>query len=107
MFIEELWNDMPKKIELLKKFNFLVRELNETDIITREEIFGVCKTIIAKLTDYFFKIIDLGTTSFGKESLFTQQKENYPLINILGQYILILMSILPIVVEFLKFLKNT
>ena len=45
---------------------------------------GVCKKIITKLTDYFFTIIDLGTASFGNESLFTQQKENYPLIKCFG-----------------------
>ena len=48
------------------------------------------------MTDYFFTIIDLGTASFVNESSFTQQKDNAPLIKKLGQYILILMSILPI-----------
>ena len=32
------------------------------------------------MTDYFFTIFDLGTASFGNESLFTQQKENYSLL---------------------------
>ena len=43
-------------------------------------MFGVCKKFIAKLTDYLFTIIDLGTASFGNESSFTQQKENATLI---------------------------
>ena len=46
--------------------------------------YGVCKTFITKLTDYFFAIIDLGTTSFGNEPLFTQQIENCRLIKCFG-----------------------
>ena len=53
-----------------------MRALIKPDTSPREEIFG--------LTDYFFTIIDLGTASFGKESLFTQQKENSPLIKCFG-----------------------
>ena len=30
--------------------------------------------------DYFFMILDLGTASFGNEYLFTELKENAPLI---------------------------
>ena len=37
--------------------------------------YGVCKKFITKLTDYFFAIIDLGTTSFGNKPLFTQQSK--------------------------------
>ena len=73
-----------KNIELLKKLQFLVRSLNKSDISPREEIFGVCKKYIAKLTDYLFEIIDLGTASFVKESSFTQQKYNYQLIKMFG-----------------------
>ena len=83
-----------------------MRSLNKPDMSPREEIFGVCKKVISKLIDYFFVIIYLGTVSLGNESTFTQQKENSPLIKKLGQCILILMSILPIVVEFLKFSKK-
>ena len=36
------------------------------------------------MTDYFFTIIDLGTASFENEPLFTQQKENLPLIKCFG-----------------------
>ena len=36
------------------------------------------------MPDYFFKIINLGTVSFGNESLFTQQKDNSPLIKYFG-----------------------
>ena len=36
------------------------------------------------MTDYFFAIIYLGTTSFGNEPLFTQQKENCGLIKCFG-----------------------
>ena len=43
------------------------------------------KTFITKLIDYFFTIIDSITSSFGNESLFTQQKENAPLIKHCGQ----------------------
>ena len=51
-------------------------------------------------------ILDLGAASFGNGYLFTELKGNSPLIKKLGQCILILMSILPIVVEYLKCLKN-
>ena len=44
----------------------------------------ILQKIITKLTDYFFAIIDLGTASFGNESLFTQQKENSLLIKCFG-----------------------
>ena len=46
--------------------------------------YGVCKKFITKLTDYFFAIIYLGTTSFGNEPLFTQQKEKSRLIQCFG-----------------------
>ena len=63
--IRELWHYMSKTIELLKEFHFLVRVLNKPDKSRREEIFGVCKIFVRKLMDYFFILIDLGTTSFG------------------------------------------
>ena len=47
-------------------------------------MFGVCKKFLTKLTDYFFTIVNLGTASFGNESLFTQQKENSALIEYFG-----------------------
>ena len=43
-------------------------------------MFGVCKKIIRKLTDYFFMVLDLETASFVNGSLFTQLKENTALI---------------------------
>ena len=61
-----------------------MKALNKSDISPREEIFGVFKNFITKLTDYFFTIIDLWTASFGNESLFNQQKENDPLIKHFG-----------------------
>ena len=36
------------------------------------------------MTYYFFAIISLGTASFGNEYLFTQKKDNCPLIKNLG-----------------------
>ena len=79
--LEKCGTTCQKKVELLKKLHFIVRALNKPDISPREEIFGVSKKLITKLTDDFFTIIDLGTASFGNESSFTQQKENSPLIN--------------------------
>ena len=70
--IKELWDEMPRKIVILKKLHALVKALNKNFKVPGEEKFGVCKKIITKLTDYFFAIIDLGTTSFGNEPLFTQ-----------------------------------
>ena len=92
-----------KIIELFNKLHFLVRALNKSDISPKEEIFGVCKNFIKKLTYDFFPVIDLGTAPFENNSSFTQQKENVPLMKDLFQCILILMSILPIVVEFQNF----
>ena len=58
--------------------------LNKLYISPREEIFGVCKKCTTRLKNDFFTIIDLGPASFEHESLFTQQKENSPLIKHLG-----------------------
>ena len=57
-----------------------MKALNKTYKVPREEKYGVCKKFITKLTDYFFTIIDLGTTSFENEPSFTQQKEFFRLI---------------------------
>ena len=65
---------MSVKVEMLEELHFIVRALNKPDTSPREEIFGVCKKIITKLTDYFFPIIDLGAAWFVNESLLTQQK---------------------------------
>ena len=62
--IKELWDDMSRKVDLLKKLHSLVKALNKSYKVTREEKYGVCKKFITKLTDYFFTIIELGTTSF-------------------------------------------
>ena len=75
---------MSKKIELLKELNFLVSALNKPDNSPKEEISGVCKKIIRKLTDYFFVILDLGTTSFVNGSFLTELKENAPLLEYFG-----------------------
>ena len=84
VFIKEMWDDMSRKVYLLKELNSPVMALNKPDKSPREEKYGVCKKIMTKLTDYFFTIIDLGTASFGNESLFTQQKENFPLVKCFG-----------------------
>ena len=61
-----------------------MRALKKPDKISREDIFGVCKTIIRKLTDHSFVILDLGTALFGYGSLFTQLKKNTMLIKYFG-----------------------
>ena len=61
-----------------------MKALNKNFKVPGEETFGVCIKFITKLTDYFFSIIDLGTTSFGNKPLFTQQKEKCRLIQIFG-----------------------
>ena len=61
-----------------------MKALNKIFKVPGEEKFGVCKKFITKLTDYFFAIIDLGTTSLGNEPLFTQQKEKCRLIQFVG-----------------------
>ena len=66
---------MSGKIFILKELHALEKALNKNFKVPGEEKIGVCKKFITKLTDYFFSIIDLGTTSFGNEPLFTQQKE--------------------------------
>ena len=72
---------MSKKIELLKELHFLVRALNKIDKSPEEEIFRVCKNFIENLTDYFFIILDLGTTSFEYGYFYTELNGNDPLIN--------------------------
>ena len=80
----ELWHYMSKKIELLKELHYLVRFFNKPEKNPREEIFGVYKKIIRKLTEYFLIILDLGTASFENGSLFTKLKDNAPLIKHFG-----------------------
>ena len=52
----------------VEEITFSFEGLEKPDLSPIEEIFGVCKTFITKLTDYFFTIIDLGTSSLGNES---------------------------------------
>ena len=75
---------MSRKIVILKELLALVKTLNKNFKVPGEETFGVCIKFITKLTDYFFSMIDLGTTSFGNEPLFTQQKEKRRLIQCFG-----------------------
>ena len=104
--IKELWDEMSRKIDLLKELHILVKALNKHFEVPGETKYGVCKKFITKFTDYFLAINDLGTTSFGNELLFTQHKENCRLINGLVPCSLILMSIHTIVVESLQLLKK-
>ena len=67
--IKKLWYETSRTVYLIKELHSLVRALKKYDTNHREEKNGVCKKIITKLTDYFITIIDLGTTSFGNESL--------------------------------------
>ena len=75
---------MSRKVYILKELHSLVMALNKPDKSPRETKYGVCKEFITKWTDYFSTIIDLGTASFGNESLFTQQKEKILLIKCFG-----------------------
>ena len=61
-----------------------MRALNKIDEKTGDCIFGVCNKLTRKRIDYFFIIIDLGTASFRNMSLFTQLKEDAPLIKKFG-----------------------
>ena len=81
--IKEIWNDMSRNSDLLKKVHSLVKALNKNYISPREGKYGVCKTFKTRLTKYFFTVIGLGTASFENEPLFTQQKKN-PLIACIG-----------------------
>ena len=49
--IKELWDDMSRKVELLKELHSLVKALNKSYKVTREEKYGVCKKFITKLTN--------------------------------------------------------
>ena len=51
--IKELWDDMSIKMKILKELHALVKALNNNFKVPGEETFGVCKTFITKLTDYF------------------------------------------------------
>ena len=74
IFMRKLWKVMSKKIEPLRELHVLVRSLKTIDKRPGEDIVGVCKKIIRKLTDYFFMILDLESASFVNGSLFTQLK---------------------------------
>ena len=95
---------MSTKTQILKELHIIVEALNKIDNEHGDGIFGVCNKFIRTLTNYFFICIDEETDSLGNGTLFTATKENTTLINILGQCILILMSIIPIVVQYMKFL---
>ena len=49
--IKELWDEMSRKVDLLKELHSLVKALNKSYKVPREEKYGVCKKFIAKLTD--------------------------------------------------------
>ena len=55
--IKELWYDMSRKVELLKELYSLLKVLNKSYKISREEKYGFCKHFMTKLIDYFFTII--------------------------------------------------
>ena len=61
-----------------------MKALNNNFKVPGKETFGFCKKSITKFTDYFFSMIDLGTTSFGNKPLFKQQKEKFRLIQCFG-----------------------
>ena len=82
--IKEFWDDMSRKMKILKELHALVKALNNNFKVPGEETFGVCKKFTKKLTDYYFSTIDLGTTSFGNKPLITQQKEKCQLIKCFG-----------------------
>ena len=63
---------MSRNVYPLKELHLLVRALNKPDTSPREKYTWSLQKFITKLTYYFFTIIDLGTASFGYESLFTQ-----------------------------------
>ena len=75
---------MSRKIVILKELHALVKALNNNFKVPSEETFEVNIKFITKLTDYFFSMINLGTTSFGNKALFTQQKKKYRLIQCFG-----------------------
>ena len=54
----QLWNDMSKKIQLLKELHIQVKTLNKIDNEPGEQIFGVCNKFIRKLIGSFFVILN-------------------------------------------------
>ena len=57
-----------------------MRALNKTDKKPGDWIFGVFKNIIKIMIDFFFVILDEGTSSLWNEYFFTEPKENSTLI---------------------------
>ena len=51
MCIKGLWDDMSRKIDLLKEFHSLVKSFKKNYKVPREDKYGVCKKFITKLTD--------------------------------------------------------
>ena len=81
---KKIWDDMSRKMEILKELHALVKALSRKKRITSSKAFGVCKIFITSLTEYFFSTFGLGTTSVGKKPIFTQQKEKCQLIQCFG-----------------------
>ena len=50
--IKELWDDMSRKMKVLKELHAILKALNNNFKFPDEETFGVCKKFITKLTDY-------------------------------------------------------
>ena len=104
-FTRQLWNYPSTKNLLLKELHILAKALNKIDNEPGYFRIEVLKNI-RKLTDCFLKIIDEETASLENRTLFTALKEYATLIKHLGQCIWILMSILSIVVQYMKTLMQ-
>ena len=93
-------------IQFLKQLHTLVKVRNKIDNEPGDCIFWVFNKYIRKLIYYFFTIIDKENASILNKSLFTAQKENTTLINILSRCTLILKITFPIVVQYQIFKTN-
>ena len=82
--IKSLWNDMARKTKLLKELHALVKAVSKKKMDKGSKEFGVCKSFITSLTEYFFSRFGLGNSLFGKECIFTQQKEKSELTQCFG-----------------------
>ena len=76
--IKNLWDDMARKNENTKGITCTCEGLINENKITGSKAFGVCKTFITSLTEYFFSKFGLGNTSLGEKTNFytTERKKS-------------------------------
>ena len=72
--IKKLWDDMSRKMKILKELHALVKALNRKKSYWFKKI-GFFKRFITTFTEYFFSTFGLGTTSFEKRLFYRTERK--------------------------------